>query len=145
MPNLNKLHTNILQRQTQTHKQVFLDLEAEVARATPIPLTPSRPTAKASNLAMACCILRSFVKQATTSQAPLVSRVLLAPSIPLLVVSLFRLASRVPATPTLQQAPPLARLRVQAARPCRLALHVHATKLATTPRAVRVFIVQQVV
>ena len=97
---------------------MFLLLQEEAARATPIPLTPSRPTAKASNRAMACCTSRSLAKQATTSRAPL--------------------ASRVKATPTRCKALPLALLPVRAAHPCRLALRVHATKQATTPRAVRV-------
>ena len=121
-------------------------LEEEAARATPIPLTPSRPTAKASNRAMARCTSRTpLVKQATTSRAPLALRVLLAPTIPLLAAHPLRPAKRVPATPFLQQAPPLALLHVQAARPCRLALLVHAAKLATTPRSVRVsFVLQEV-
>ena len=145
---------------TYTHTQVLLVLEEEAARATPIPLTTSRKTSKASNLAMACCTSRLFAKQATTSRAPLALRVLLANTIPLLAALPLRLASRVllaptilllanllalrvPVTPTRCKALPLALLRVQVARPCRLALRVHVAKQATTPRAVRVSFVLQ--
>ena len=122
---------------------MLIILEAEAARATPIPLTPSRPTAKASNRAMACCTSRSLVKQATTSRAPLASRVLQAPTIPLLTARPLRLAMRVPATPFHCKALPLALLHVQAALPCRLALRARAAKQATTPRAVLASFVPQ--
>ena len=68
----------------------------------------------------------------------LASRVLLAYTIPLLAARPLRLVSRVPATPTRCKALPLALLRVQAARPCHLAVHVPAKLATTTPRTVRV-------
>ena len=94
---------------------------------------------------MACCTSRTpLAKQATTSRTPLANHVLLAPTIPLLVVCPRLLASRVSATLTLQQALPLVLLRVQAARLFRLDLRVHV-ELATTPRAARVSFVLRAV
>jgi len=125
--------------------EVGESLEEEAARATPSQLTQSRPTAKASNRAMACCTSRSLAKQATTSRTPIALRVLLVNTIPLLAAHPLRIAKRVPATLTLQQALPLALLRVRAGRRYRLALRAHAAKLAIMLRAARVFYVLQAV
>jgi len=88
-----------------------------------------------------CCTSRSFANRATTFLAPLASRSFANRA----TTFLAPLASRVPATLTLQQALPLALLRVRAARRCRLALRAHAAKLAIMLRAARVFYVLQAV
>ena len=111
-------------------------LASHVLLVNTIPLLAARPLLLAS---------RALLAPTIPLQAKLLAKsVLLAPTIPLLAAHLLRLVSRVQATLTRCKALPLALLRVQAARPCRLALHVHAAKLATTPRAVRVSFVLQV-